>query len=136
MLNEEDYKDLEEITNSMLESFKYYLEGVKTSMLNVRDRSFFEKLISCPIDTTTMGKLPVFFKDPWYEFANVLLSGHEFMFLFYFINFVNIFYIATNNIYYSFFITFIFEKLTMMVCGFFIKRNISRNTLIDDKFFS
>jgi hypothetical protein len=36
MLNEEDYKDLEEITNSMLESFKYYLEGVKTSMMNVR----------------------------------------------------------------------------------------------------
>jgi hypothetical protein len=24
----------------MLESFKYYLEGVKTSMLNVRDRTF------------------------------------------------------------------------------------------------
>ncbi len=83
-----------------------------------------------------MGKLPVFFKDPWFEFSNVLLTGHEFLLLFFYINFVNIFFIATNNIYYSFFIAFIFEKVAAFACGFFIKRNISRNTLIDDKFFA
>lgn len=31
MLGEEDYKAIENIQNDMLESFKYYLEGVKTS---------------------------------------------------------------------------------------------------------
>ena len=55
-----------------------------------------------------MGKLPVFFKDMWYEFSNVMLSGHEFILLFNFINFVNIFYIATSNVYIAFFIAFIF----------------------------
>lgn len=105
-------------------------------MLNVRERSFFEKIVNCPLDTTTMGKLPVFFKDQWYEFSNVLLSGHEFLLLFNFINFVNIFFIATNNIYFAFFIAFIFEKLFNLFYAFFIKRNISKNTLIDDKFFN
>jgi len=83
-----------------------------------------------------MGKLPVFFKDQWFEFSNILLSGHEFLFLFNFINFVNVFYIATANIYYAFFIAFIFEKIAGLIYGLAIKRNISRNTLIDDKFFS
>jgi hypothetical protein len=66
----------------------------------------------------------------------VLLSGHEFLLLFNFINFVNIFYIASSNIYFAFFVAFIFEKMIALACGFFIKRNISRNTLIDDKFFA
>ena len=35
-----------------------------------------------------MGKLQVFFKDLWYEFNSVMLSGHEFILLFNFINFV------------------------------------------------
>ncbi len=83
-----------------------------------------------------MGKLPVFFKDMWYEFSNVMLSGHEFILLFNFINFVNIFYIATSNVYIAFFIAFIFEKIFNFAYSFFIKRNISKNTLIDDKFFN
>ena len=41
MLNEEDYRDLEEISNTMLETFKYYLEGVKTAPMNIRERSLF-----------------------------------------------------------------------------------------------
>ena len=51
-----------------------------------------------------MGKLPVFFKDMWYEFSGVMLCGHEFILLFNFINFVNIFYIALGNIYLAFII--------------------------------
>lgn len=36
MLDENDYKEIETIQNDMLDSFKYYLEGVKTSQFNVR----------------------------------------------------------------------------------------------------
>jgi hypothetical protein len=93
-------------------------------------------VIDCPIDTETIGKLPVFLKDTWLEFKKVMVSGHEFLLLFNFINFVNIFYIATHNIYFAFFIAFIFEKIFEFLIGFFIKRNISKNTLIDDKFFN
>jgi hypothetical protein len=38
-LNEEDYRELEEISRTMLETFKYYLEGIKTSHMNIRDRT-------------------------------------------------------------------------------------------------
>lgn len=55
-----------------------------------------------------MGKLPVFFKDLWYEFNSVMLSGHEFILLFNFINFVNIFYIALKNILFAFLIALAF----------------------------
>jgi hypothetical protein len=65
-----------------------------------------------------------------------MVSGHEFLLLFNFINFINIFYIAFKNVYFAFFIAFIFEKIFNFTIGFFIKRNISRNTLIDDKFFN
>lgn len=40
VFNEEDYRDIDEIQNSMVESFKFYLEGVKTSKFNVKERSF------------------------------------------------------------------------------------------------
>jgi hypothetical protein len=88
----------------MLETFKYYLEGVKTAPMNIRERTLFEKIINCPIDTSMMGKLPVFFKDLWYEFNGVMLSGHEFILLFNFINFVNIFYMSLGNIFIAFLI--------------------------------
>lgn len=35
MLNDEDYHELDTINNDMLTTFKYYLEGVKTSRFNV-----------------------------------------------------------------------------------------------------
>lgn len=104
--------------------------------MNVREKSLLDRLTGCPLDVASMGKLPVFFRDQWLQFSNVLLSGHEFLLLFNFINFTNIFFIATHNIYYAFFIAFIFDKLFILMIGFFIKRNISRNTLIDDKFFN
>ena len=65
-----------------------------------------------------------------------MVSGHEFLLLINFINFVNIFFIATKNIYMAFLIAFVFEKITILLVGTFIKRNISKNTLIDDKFFN
>lgn len=34
----------------MLESFKYYLEGVKTSQFNIQERSLIQKLMNCPLD--------------------------------------------------------------------------------------
>ena len=119
----------------MYETFKFYLEGIKTSNFNIKERSLFEKIIDCPIDTEN-AKLPIFIKDMWHEFSNVTVSGHEFLLLFNFINFVNIFFIATKSIYFAFFIAFIFEKIFIFIIGFFIKRNISKNTLIDDKFFN
>lgn len=104
--------------------------------MNVRERTLLEKAIDCPVDTETIGKLPIFFKDLSLDFTNVMVLGHEFILLFNFINFINIFYMATKNIYFSFFLAFIFEKIFTFGIGFFIKRNISKNTLIDDKFFN
>ena len=75
-LDDKDYQDIQEITDTMLETFKYYLEGIKNSNLNIRERSLFEKIIDCPVDTETMGKLPLFFKDSWNEFRNVMVGGH------------------------------------------------------------
>lgn len=136
MLDDADYRDIEEITNTMLETFKFYLEGIKNSSLNIREKNLFEKIINCPVNTNDLKKLPVFFKDLWHEFSNVMVSGHEWILLFNFINFVNIFYIAFKNVYVGFFIAFLFDKLFNYLIAFFIKRNISKNTLIDDKFFN
>ena len=64
-LNDEDYNSLDEITRSMLETFKYYLEGIKTSSHNILERTLFEKVVDCPLDPQSMGKLPVLVKDWW-----------------------------------------------------------------------
>ena len=53
-----------------------------------------------------------------------------------FINFVNVFYLATKNIFFSMLLGLIFERMFTFLIRFFIKRNISKNTLIDDKFFN
>ena len=137
MLDENDYKEIETIHTEMLNSFKYYLEGVKTSQFNVKDRTFLQKLISCPLDMELIGKLPIFFKDYWNSFTNVLMSGHEFIFLMNTINFINIFYVATRNIFMAVFIAMIITRLFIKnFADYMVKRNISKNTLIDDKFFN
>jgi hypothetical protein len=50
----------------MLESFKYYLEGVKTSQFNIRERTFLQRLTHWPTDIDYLKGLPIFFKDSWY----------------------------------------------------------------------
>lgn len=121
----------------MLDNFKYYLEGVKTSQFNVREQTFVRRLLSFPIDPAEIGKLPIFFKDYWHKFTDVLMSGHEFLLLINIVNFINIFYIATSSVVVACVITMIICRLIIKnLADFFIKRNISRNTLIDEKFFS
>ena len=121
----------------MIESFKYYLEGVKTSQFNVREKSFFQKILNCPEDVEFIGKLPLFFKDYWNEFTNVLMSGHEFIFLMNTINLINIFYIATQSVFMGVFITMVIGRILLKnLADMSVKRNISKNTLIDDKFFN
>lgn len=121
----------------MLDNFKYYLEGVKTSQFNVREQTFIRRLLSFPIDPAEIGKLPIFFKDYWHKFTDVLMSGHEFLLLINIINFINIFYIATSSVVVACVITMVICRLVIKnLADFFIKRNISRNSLIDEKFFS
>lgn len=84
-----------------------------------------------------IGKLPIFFKDQWSEFTNVLMCGHEFIFLMNTINLINVFYIATQNIFLAMFITMVVGRLVLKnLADVSVKRNISKNTLIDDKFFN
>ena len=53
------------------------------------------------------------------------------------INFINIFYVATRNIFMAVFITMIITRLFIKnFADYMVKRNISKNTLIDDKFFN
>ena len=89
------------------------------------------------MDMELIGKLPIFFKDYWNEFTNVLMCGHEFLFLVNTINFVNIFYVATDSVFFATFITMCLSRLLIKnFADFMVKRNISKNTLIDDKFFN
>jgi len=44
--------------------------------MNVRERSLLERVIDCPVDTETIGKLPIFFKDLSLSFTNVMVLGH------------------------------------------------------------
>lgn len=53
------------------------------------------------------------------------------------INFINIFYVATQNIFMAVFITMIITRIFIKnFADYMVKRNISKNTLIDDKFFN
>ena len=84
-----------------------------------------------------LDKIPIFFKDRWNSFTNVFLSGHEFLLLINFINLVNLFYIITKNIYFGAFIAIIINEIGFKLpARFLMKRNISKNTLIDEKFFN
>lgn len=79
----------------------------------------------------------MFWKDSWNEFTNVFISGHEFLFLFNFINLVNLAYIITKNIYFASLLGIIVnEALFYYPACFFLKRNISKNTFIEEKFFN
>ncbi len=82
-LDESDYDQLEKISLNMVESFKMYLESVKTTLLNLRDRSWWEKFVSLPVGQdaigncfASVGKVPLFMKDKWNDFTNAFLSGH------------------------------------------------------------
>ena len=41
----------------MVESFKMYLESVKTSLVNLRDRTWWERIISMPVSQDAVGML-------------------------------------------------------------------------------
>ncbi len=50
-------------------------------------------------------------KDKWNDYTNTFLSGHEFLFLFNFINWVNVWFIATKNIYFAMLLGFIVNEV-------------------------
>lgn len=76
-------------------------------------------------------------KDKWNDFTNAFLSGHEFLFLFNFINWVNLWFVATKNIYFALLLAVIVnEVLFERPAAFLVKRNISKNTFIEEKFFN
>jgi hypothetical protein len=84
-----------------------------------------------------IGNIPVFMKDKWQDFTNVFLSGHEFLFLFNFINWVNVWFIATGNVYFALLLAVIVNELLFeKPAAFLVKRNISKNTFIEEKFFN
>lgn len=71
-------------------------------------------------------------KDKWNDFTSAFLSGHEFLLLFNFINWVNLAYIITKNAYFAALIGIIINELAFnLPACFFIKRNISKNTFIE-----
>ncbi len=79
----------------------------------------------------------MFMKDKWQDFTNVFLSGHEFLFLFNFINWVNVWFVATGNVYFALLLAVIVNELLFeKPAAFLVKRNISKNTFIEEKFFN
>lgn len=81
--------------------------------------------------------MPIFFKDRWNDFTNVLMSGHEFLFLINTINLINALYIGTKSVFMAIFITMFISRLVLKnIADFSVKRNISKNTLINDQLFN
>lgn len=103
--------------------------------MNVLERSFIERIIDCPLNV--MGKLPVFLRDRWNSFGNVMLLGHELLLIINFANLVNAWYLATKSIWLAFLLALFVDKfIVQLFAEFMIRRNLSKNTLIDDKFFN
>ena len=79
----------------------------------------------------------MFMKDKWQDFTNVFVSGHELLFLFNFINWVNVWFIATGNVYFALMLAVIVNEILFeKPAQFLVKRNISKNTFIEEKFFN
>lgn len=71
-------------------------------------------------------------KDKWNDFTNAFLSGHEFLLLFNYINWVNLWFVITKDIYFASLIAIIVNELAFnQPANFLIKRNISKNTFIE-----
>lgn len=101
----------------------------------IQERNWFTRMFSCPPDATLHEKLPVMFKDPDYLFTGVLLSGNELFLLINEINLFNFWYIIIGNTFHAVILTMVVKLLIGFFIEFKMKRNISLNTFVDDKFF-
>lgn len=77
----------------------------------------------------------MFYKDPDYLFTNVFMSGNELYMLIIEINIFNFWYLILGNTFYAVILTMVVKLLIGFFAEFKMKRNISLNTFVDDKFF-
>ena len=119
------------ITNA----FKKILEKINRNKENCLEKTLFHKILNYPgIDLKLINGSPVFFKDKEKNFKKTLFLGNEF------INFLAIVVIFltidfwTNNGVLTCFIVFIIDLVRSFIMAYFIKKNFSRSSLVNEAF--
>lgn len=135
-LQMDDYDNLEKQNKDMANAFRLYLEEVKKSRNQIVARSCWSELLGCPPDEIFYQSLPVFFRDNSHKFTRAFLQGNEWFLLTCEINLLNFWFMILKSSYQAIFLTWIFAKLILKFYHeWLMKRNLSANTLVDDKFF-
>lgn len=132
----DDYDTLEMQNKDMANAFRIYLEEIKKSYTQVVTRNCWSDLWSCPPDEIFYQKLPIFFRDNDFRFSQAFLCGNEVYLLLCEINIFNFWFMILKSSYQAIFLTWICVKLLFkMYYEYLMKRNLSSNTMVDDKFF-
>lgn len=87
-----------------------------------------------PVDMANYTGVPYFYRDPQYSFERIFLCGSEFTMLLSVLLFYAFVDLLSQNTFLSVFVSFVFDKLLVWLRSNGGSKNLSKKTLIDERF--
>lgn len=122
--------------NELVEDFKdVIINAGKENKVKIHDKSWEHYLMGFPpvSDLATLQE-PRFFRDPGESFKRTSLIGLDMRLLVGNSLFFYVMHIIFNNVEIALFFTFLFEGLLRYIRNHFGEDNISKKTMIDERF--
>jgi hypothetical protein len=124
--------------------FMRCIEQVRNDPKNyIKERSLIDRLLNRPPIADLKNEKPVLFKDKWYSFGNFFLLGMDWDFVMLdccitsFIIQVTVYEPSSNlniKLLLGILVAYILDQGLFFIHKFRGRRNLSRHTLVDDKF--
>lgn len=129
-------KRVQEIRLELNRRLKIYIAGlVKDSNTQILDKSALQRFLRMPpVDLSLLDGTPYFYRDPSIGFESSFLMGKEFSFLLMDIMLFELFEFTIGNTYVSVLLAYIISKLISYIRQVTGEWNLSRKSLVNQRF--
>jgi len=128
----------EELLRKRQEVNQFFISFIDRNLaqerLSVREKHYFEKLISMPPEMAYNTNTSLFLEDPAGRFRRIMLAGREYDLVLLNVLTYALFDMAYTNTFVAIFFTYAFDLLIRVVRAELAVRNIARKTFIDPRF--
>lgn len=131
-----NFKYIEDKKKNLSKLLKMYIENVYVEKEKyIQDKTPFQRLFSYPpVNMDTLKGTPIFLRDPDLGFQKIFFCGNEFSILITDICIYEMWDLIFKNTLVSILLTYMSIKALVYLRNWFGERNISKKTLINEKF--
>ena len=131
-----DFERLEHVRTELNHRFKTYISTViMDARTHILDKTPLQRFLHMPpTDLAIMEGSPFFYRDPDMHWEGVFMMGHEFTLLLMDLLVFAAMDLVWNQHLLSAFITYLWDKLMIYIRDWLGAKNLSRKTLVDQRF--